>query len=1129
MSLLAALKLPVVPAAVPPAPPRPGGSGRDAAALEQARKLKDAVETGWREALAVAAKLDPGARKAFAARLQEVDKKRQGARRLDADPAGQAALLNGALADLAQARQSAEPPVANVTNASNGRDAEAEDDEPRKATGQQTKDAKKAEIAKAKTEADKRYKALYDAHAKLEAQQADLKKRIAAEKGVARKKELQEAKSELDEKIEVAEHRRKLAQEDLETLGDPLAKPDAIARAIARSTSGKDVAETTTVAQPKDGLKPGERKTETTTSKAEKGTATVEKTTDSFTYGSDGITGGRKVETEKTSAEGTSRKSEELKANVSGEGVKVEYNKSSEFENRDGKKLAIEKEKSLDVGAGGVKGSSKTTVTKRDGTSDSTTLSGGVERGDGKAAVVVNASNSKTDASGNETTVSGGQKRGFVSGEDGTGVMAENSAGYAKQNKSGFKTNATLKFGGNISCKIGDLDPKTRLYPVTLTVQFAATVGAGSGYGKKGGKSAVSVDAKYAAAATMRTTNHLPAEQVQVYVDALGAAASGSKLDATWKELAIIYTGAQRTWDAAKRMYLSGKDEVGDKEGDSTESVDEHDLSAGAKGNLRAVKLEGSVQRGGKSSTKQTRTKSGGLEIERQEEESEGGSVGGGIDAGLTGMGARFGYEMKTSIGFLVTIEPADDPKGELRKAFLKCKTGAQQKAFIDAHKDKVKLKEMTTGRKEGTSQDVEANLGFADIKLNKKGSTERKTKTDAEGKLIESEVVGEQESGGSAGLGDALRATDSRKTTATSKRDREGNVSLDLADESKSSNLLSRAGKRIKGFLGLEDEKPEEKKKATGLIEDLAGSKEEEKFDRQIFGVHLDRADVARIVARAKGNAQEWTELCWLAVDQKGIKQWSALRGQIAARGTADPGFVTDELAAFIGVDQGRRMDVLMRLVRPGGDTGTGKRSEFPKSIQEHAKTYAELVIRGNLADEVAKKAKEEGKDAAGKWGNEQFKRLEKMLGDVRLAQDFRDKATQLEMMGAINDAKSALLKAMRHESGSDDAGSEADAARHDYQRIAFELTKFPEVANPRLAEMRKLLGPRNRLYNDNLKEGLDLLEDLANVFANWKREYAKCEKLGKSLGKPEIEYLKYRPEMGEYEQMRKAAGISR
>ena len=55
MSLLAALKLPTVPPTPPAAQPEPGVRGRDDAAFEQARKLrdgmKDQLEKGWREAV----------------------------------------------------------------------------------------------------------------------------------------------------------------------------------------------------------------------------------------------------------------------------------------------------------------------------------------------------------------------------------------------------------------------------------------------------------------------------------------------------------------------------------------------------------------------------------------------------------------------------------------------------------------------------------------------------------------------------------------------------------------------------------------------------------------------------------------------------------------------------------------------------------------------------------------------------------------------------------------------------------------------------------------------------------------------------------------------------------------------
>jgi hypothetical protein len=117
MSLLAALKLP----AAPPAQPEPGVRGRDAAAFEQAKQLrdgmKDKLERGWREAIDIAKHLEPVVKKGFVAQLQEVDKKRQEAKRLDGDPPGQVVLMAGALMGLKQARQAVGHPVSDGTDA----------------------------------------------------------------------------------------------------------------------------------------------------------------------------------------------------------------------------------------------------------------------------------------------------------------------------------------------------------------------------------------------------------------------------------------------------------------------------------------------------------------------------------------------------------------------------------------------------------------------------------------------------------------------------------------------------------------------------------------------------------------------------------------------------------------------------------------------------------------------------------------------------------------------------------------------------------------------------------------------------------------------------------------------------
>lgn len=898
---------------------------------------------------------------------------------------------------------------------------------------------------------------------------------------------------------------------------------DAASAALAASQkSGGNVAKSTTVNEKKGPL-PGEKTTTTTTASVDKGVANINRTTDTRGVGAEGVSVGQKVETERATAEGNLKKTSEVKGTLGPEGLKVETKKGSEYKGKDGRTLSVETETSADIGLEGAKGAQTKTVQRRDGTSEATTVSGGVERGDGKAAVVSGASHKSTDANRTETTVSGEKKRGILAGEDGYGAMTEDSASFARQRKNGFKTNAKLTFGANISCKIGEGEGTPPMFPVTLTVSFAASVATGSGYEKKGpeAKSKLSVDAKFAAAARMEVVNHLTEEQVHGYLESLEAAAKGGKADATYNELVIVSVGASETWDVAKRMYLGDGPgaAVGKATGDSAKVSDEVDAEVSAKGNLRAAKFEAQVKKGSKSSTELTRTASGGLDVNRQTEDSDGQSLGAGVDTGLTGVMIKGGREMKTLVGFLVTIEAADDPKGELLRAFKACKTPARQQAFIDANKGKIKLKEMTRGSEEGKSSGVEFSLfGAADLTLAGKGKVAKTTRTDGEGKLIGSEVVGTQDSGGSGGVGEFFRASDARKDTVTSKSDGEGNVSVDVKRERTSSNFVS----KVKNVIGMGDEP----KKKTGLLEDVAGGKKADTDDHYVFGVRLGKEDIARIVERA-GNARNWSDMAWGVGSTAAIMQWSALGRDIAAKGKADPKFVADGLAIYIGDDKGRRMDVLMRLMRPGGDVSVGKRSEFPKSLQPQAKAYDELVLRG-VAGLLEVKAKSEGVAAAGTWGQEQFKRLENMLLAVRQAEDFANGAVQIEMMAAINARKEELLAAMRKNAGKTGANDEAEAATRNLHRILFEIEKFPEIANKSLEHLRKMAGRSGRFYNDNLGDALDEVNSLADTYAHWQAEYDKAVALAKKLGKPESECAKAKPDLTEYQRFRKVCGLS-
>ncbi|HEX2541163.1 MAG TPA: hypothetical protein VHM00_08780 [Caldimonas sp.] len=1057
------------------------------------------LDSAWSEAVRLQARLhDEASKRTLAAAMGAVQDKRREAGKVQGDAAAQVVLLGKALIELDKARAAvaASGPTAPAPMSS------------------------KTDIAAA----DRKHQAAYAAHETLLAQQARLEKEIAAAGGSRRKEELEEAKAELDAKVEAAAQRQKIAWDDLQVLADPLAKEDARKRALVRSGQVGDLAETTELDLHPDGAKPGEKKITTTKSKVAGGVARIEKTTDTAALGPDGLTVGRAREEERTTAGGTLKQGRATKLNVSTQGLAGERTKTSQFEGSDGRKLSVEKKTAVEVGPNAATLSNTKTVERRDGSSTSTTVSGGVERGDGKAVVSRGASYTATDAGGTGTTYSAGAKQGILAGDKGTGAMAERSGGVARSRKSGAQSNARLTFGGVVTCQIKEPDARG-LHPVVVHADFTAGIALGIGYDKKSdpkAKSKGGVSASVKRSASMEYVKHLPEAELDAYVRALEKSAKGDAAAATDKELAILAAGARQGWSIAQAMWdgRSVDETLGATEGDSATFADELEGSVGAKGNFKAIKGEVDTRRGRKSSTRLTRTQGGGLEVETNREDSEGSSGGLGVDTGLTGMMVRGGVEMKTSVGFLVTIEKADDPKGELLARFRACRTAAEQQAFIDANKGRIKLRQTTTGSESGSSSGTEFNVGPADLSLGSKGKVGRTRKTGGDGRLIDSAVVGSQEVGGSAGIGEFLRASDSRTDTATSRRDGQGNVSLDMQRERKSSNLLA----KVKGALGIGDDE-EQDEKAAGALEQIAGKETPDTDEKTVHGMRLGKEDIRRIVDKA-ADARAWSDLSWGIGDQKAILQWSALGRDIARVGKSDPAWVADELAAFVGADKGRRMDVLIRLARPGGSVSIGRRSEFPKSLKAHAKAYDELVLAG-CAGAVEEKAAADGPAAATAWGQQQFQRLEKMLLDVRQAEDFSQNASQIEMMAAINERKQELLATMRKVSGATSAKDEDDATRHDYQRLAFELQKYPEVAERVLARLRESLGSSKRFYNDNLKLGIDGVTELADIYALWQRQFDKLAAAAKKLGKADADYVKLKPDVAEYKRMRVACGL--
>ena len=349
-------------------------------------------------------------------------------------------------------------------------------------------------------------------------------------------------------------------------------------------------------------------------------------------------------------------------------------------------------------------------MTNKDGSSVSSSGSVGVERGDGKLGTAASTSATVTDKDGTATSGSVASKTGMKAGKDGYGAFSETTAGIADTKESGRYSKGTISFGGNITCNIGDPDGEPPLYPLTLKVEFAATVGAGVGHDKKAApgkpKAAAkgSLDVKASAASMMVVEHHLSAKELATYVAALDGAAKGGKAAATYKESTIIAAGISQSWEVAKQMYQGGLGaSVGKTEGDKTTLG--RDVSGGVSGklNVKALSVEAGYSQGKSQSTTATRNKQGGLDIETNLEESGAASLGAGFDAGAAGMAQKGERTFKTSIGYMVTIAAADDPDGKLLVAFHAWTTPAAQKKFIEQNAKRIKLTGMKTGKAEGS------------------------------------------------------------------------------------------------------------------------------------------------------------------------------------------------------------------------------------------------------------------------------------------------------------------------------------------------------------------------------------------------------------------------------------------
>ena len=975
--------------------------------------------------------------------------------------------------------------------------------------------ARKAALA-AKGEIERRHREAYAAWTKLAEAEPKVAKLIAASTG-PQKAALVAKKKLLDAKIAEANKAVAQLQKDLEALDSPATSREEHVRILARSQS-KDTAvglSEIDLHQDKLDAKPGEKHETRTTTAYGKGKATVEKTEKKRTYGLDGLTVSNSKETE-TSFEGNTIKTgEETKTNVSLTGkVSREEKKSVEIETADGKKMQVEKTSSAEISAGGVSGTKTEKSGHRDGSSDETSVSGGVERGDGKIAAVASKSTTATDASGDAVTTGKKGKVGGIAGKDGYGALAGGEGSFKNQRKGGFNTGVVAGLDANVVCNIGDPvgKPPNVKYPLTLAVNLGGAIGVSTGHAKEGGSGKASVEAKVGKTVFMKRTYMLGEAEAKAYVESLTEAATGGAAAATHKEFAIIAAGLSRGWPFAQAMFKSGSADL--KAGESSERGGSKIKSGKLAADVKVVTLEASAESSEQHGAKTTRNEDGTLDAELTGTTTDKVSGKVGIKSGVVGGSVGKAHSFTTSSGYVIKIDPKKDPNGEQQKALDACDGQADYDQFAAKYPDTVQS--ATRGTDESDSKTVGLSVGAVDAEIGLHNRVQKTTKTGKGGKLEQEKVVGSAGGGGSIGLGDT-RIGDSVDNVADATLDGQGNANVSLTKTRKATDWTKLAKAKLP-FMGDDEDKDGKKKPAKGLLATATGAKDEEDTDsHEVYGLTLSNKDLDQIAKIAGGNKRRWDK--GALMDYKNSHEdWEVCRQAIVAAG-GNRQVVARELSEFVGGSKSNRLDMLVRFLRPDGDVSIGARANFPDSLASLKPDYEKLVLGASegLIEELAAK---EGPQKAGVLGKEIFDTLESLLQKITAAKEVLAPAVRAEMLSAIGKRKTLVIAAMKKNAGAQSEQEEKAALEAEYRRTIKTCLEYQTAQNDIFAKFGDLWAPGRAYNNEKL---IKLLQQLRDLFAVWKPDYAHCAELGKKIGYPEVNYTHWGPSLAKAEEWEK------
>lgn len=940
------------------------------------------------------------------------------------------------------------------------------------------------------------------------------------------KQVLQGKKKQLDERVGDAEQAFDQARADLEALDSPATGREAFVAILARAKSPLAIAKASEFDSHAEvlGRKPGEMHETTTTTAYADGRAVTSKEEKKRTVGLDGVTQTRSKETEVRSADGSWKTTQEKTVQVGPKGVSVDEKKTYVAE-RDGKTVTLEKGQSTEVGKGGASRTTTTKLERSDGSSTSTSSTAGVERGEGQLGGAVGKSKTDTDTAGTASTLGGKGKAGAMAGEKGYGGFADGEGKFTRERKNGVKTGAVAGLHANIVCNIGEPEGDEHpMYPLTLEVNLGGKLTLSAGHEKKDGPAAAGIEAKVGADVYLRVKHLLGQAEAAEYVQALAEISAGGKGAGNYKEFAIIHAGVTQGWAVAQAMYEGGGKPLSaamlaelKRAGDSIELGGSTTLGAKGKLSAKVVSVEGGVERTREAATKVTRNEQGGLDVERSQGETNKASGKVGINSGIVGGAIGRSRTVKTSVGYEITIDPKNDPDGRIFAALMACADAKDYDRFLKEHGKQVTVNGKTVAEAASDSEEVELSVGGGKVGIGLHSGVAQEQQTDGAGRLKKSKVVGSAGGGGGIEAG-GFTIGDSVEEQATAERDAQGNASLDLSRKRSATDFdkMVKAAKAKLPFGG------DDKAKGEGLLSQAAGGgKETDTQSHDVAGIRLSNKDLDRIGQICCGDPSRWSS----AVRRyQEIDDWKRAGNTIrAAKG--ERGVVADELARFIGGDKIHRLEMVNAFIRPGGNVGIGRAYEFPESLKGLRADYDKFVDAAS-EEQIDKAAAKDGPAKAAELGRKIVETLDRLSSAFTGAKDFAQRAAKAEMLSAINRRKTLVLAALRRVEGKNSAADEQAAAQAEYGRLLKECVKYETLQDELFGKVRDLLGDRKTILvaNGDFGKAAVHIKQLSDLIAVWNGDFAKAAEIAGQIGKPESHYGSYKPNLAEFQRLKKA-----